>query len=43
VLRIIVPADAPMQDKIAAVTEAYRKQFAQKSVGIVTRPACASF
>jgi hypothetical protein len=43
VLRIIVPADAPMQDKIATVTEAYRKQFAQKSVGIVTRPACASF
>ena len=43
VLRIIVPADAPTQDKIAAVTEAYKKQFRQKSVGIVTRPACVSF
>lgn len=42
VLRIIVPADAA-QDKIAAVAEAYKKQFRQKSVGIVTRPACVSF
>ena len=41
-LRIIVPADtAP--DKIAAVAEAYKKQFRQKSVGIVTRQVCASF
>src|SRR3954471_8528624 len=43
VLRIFVPAEAPAQEKITAVAEAYRKQFAQKSVGIVTRPACASF
>jgi hypothetical protein len=42
VLRIIVPADVP-NDKIAAVAEAYKKQFRQKSVGIVTRPACVSF
>ena len=42
-LRIIVPADAPAQDKIDAVAEAYKKQFSQKSVGIVTRPACVSF
>lgn len=42
VLRIIVPADtAP--DKIAAVAEAYRKQFRQKSVGMVTRQVCAAF
>jgi hypothetical protein len=43
VVRIIVPADAPAQDKIDAVAEAYKKQFSQKSVGIVTRPACVSF
>lgn len=43
VLRIIVPADTPVQDKIDAVAAAYRKQFSQKSVGIVTRPACVSF
>jgi len=42
VLRIIAPADtAP--DKIAAVAEAYKTQFRQKSVGIVTRQVCASF
>jgi hypothetical protein len=43
VLRIIVPADAAASDKIAAVAEAYKKQFRQKSVGIVTRQACVSF
>jgi hypothetical protein len=42
VLRIIVPADSA-PDKIAAVAEAYKKQFRQKSVGIVTRPVCVSF
>jgi len=43
VLRIIIAADEPANDKIAAVAEAYKNQFAQKSVGIVTRPACVSF
>jgi hypothetical protein len=43
VMRIIVAADAPAQDKIMALAEAYKKQFSQKSVGIVTRPACVSF
>src|SRR5437660_10849574 len=41
VLRIIAPADAAA-DKIAAVAQAYKKQFRQKSVGIVTRQVCAS-
>ena len=43
VLRIIVPADAAPRDKVEAVAEAYKKQFQQKSVGIVMRPACVSF
>ena len=43
VLRIIVPGDTAPRDKIDAVAEAYKKQFAQKSVGIVMRPACVSF
>ena len=43
VLRIIVSVDPPVQEKVAAVAEAYKKQFRQKSVGIVTRPACVSF
>jgi hypothetical protein len=42
VLQIIAPADTP-PDKIAAVAEAYKTQFRQKSVGIVTRQVCASF
>jgi hypothetical protein len=42
VLRIIV-AGEPANEKIAAIAEAYKKQFAQKSVGIVTRPVCVSF
>ena len=42
VLRIIVPADTA-QDRIAAVADAYKMQFRQKSVGIVTREVCASF
>lgn len=43
VLRIIVAAETPMQDKIDAVAAAYKRQFGQKSVGIVVRPACVSF
>jgi hypothetical protein len=42
VLRMIVPADTA-REAISAVASAYKKQFAQKSVGIVMRPACASF
>ena len=42
VLRIIVSADIA-RDKIDAVAAAYKTQFAQKSVGIVIRPACVSF
>jgi hypothetical protein len=42
VLRIIAPADtAP--DTIAAVAEAYKRDFRQQSVGVVTRQVCASF
>lgn len=42
VLRIIVPVDMA-RDKVDAVATAYKSQFAQKSVGIVVRPACVSF
>ena len=42
VLRIIVPAVARATRSLRS-REAYRKQFAQKSVGIVMRPACVSF
>ena|ERR1043165_4307033 len=42
VLRIIVPAET-VADKIAAVADAYKKLFRQKSIGVVTRQVCASF
>jgi hypothetical protein len=43
VLRIIAPADTDPDTIAAAVAEAYKKRFRQKSVGIVTRQVCASF
>ncbi len=43
VLRVLVPADTPVQARVDAVAGAYKRQFAQKSVGVVTRTACASF
>lgn len=43
IVRLIVPADAPTSDKIAAITSAYKAQFRQDSVGVLTRPACVSF
>ena len=43
VLRIIVAQGDAVADKIAAVGEAYKRQFRQKSVGVVTREVCAAF
>jgi hypothetical protein len=43
VLRIIVPLEPPVQDKLDAVASAYKTQFRQKSVGIVARQACVAF
>ena len=35
--------DAGVQERLTAIAEAYKQRFRQKSVGIVTNPACASF
>ena len=43
VLRMLVAANGAMPDRIAAVADAYKKEFNQQSVGIVTRRACVSF
>jgi hypothetical protein len=43
IVRIIMPADAQANEKIGAIASAYKNQFRQDSVGIVTRPACVSF
>ena len=42
-VRIIMPMDAAAQEKIDAIAAAYKKQFRQDSVGVLTRPACVSF
>jgi hypothetical protein len=43
VLRIVVPRGADVRDKIAAIEQGYKREFRQKSVGIVMREVCASF
>jgi hypothetical protein len=39
----IITGDAEAQGKIDAIAEAYKREFRQDSVGIVSRPACVSF
>jgi hypothetical protein len=40
---LIVPQDAAVQGKIDAIVTASKERFKQQSVGVVMRPACASF
>jgi hypothetical protein len=40
---IVTAGDASVDAGIAAVVAAYKKQFRQKSVGVVTSPVCAAF
>jgi hypothetical protein len=42
-VRLVVPVDTQTDDKIGAIVAAYKKQFRQDAVGVLTRPACASF
>jgi len=40
---IVTADDAPARDKIAAIIAAYKEQFHQQSVGVISRPVCAAF
>ena len=40
---VVTADDAPARDKIAAIVAAYKEQFHQRSVGVVSRPVCAAF
>jgi hypothetical protein len=40
---IIAPEGAETQDRIAVIEAAYKKQFRQQKVVVVTRAVCASF
>jgi hypothetical protein len=42
-VRIIVPEDPEIKEKIDAIVTAYKQRFQQQSVGVVIRPACVSF
>jgi hypothetical protein len=42
-VRLVVPADVRTTEKIGEIVAAYKKQFRQDAVGVLTRPACASF
>lgn len=35
--------EAENRDKLAAIAEAYKRRFDQQSVGLILKPACASF
>jgi hypothetical protein len=40
---IVTVDDPPARDKIAAIVAAYKQQFRQQSVGVISRPVCAAF
>ncbi|RXT57039.1 hypothetical protein B6S44_00915 [Bosea sp. Tri-44] len=43
-LVLIAMADeAGNREKLAAIAEAYKRSFSQQSVGLILKPACASF
>ncbi len=43
VVLVVAPDDAEFHQAILAVSSAYRGQFRQRSVGVVTSGACAAF
>jgi hypothetical protein len=42
-VRVIVPADEAVKEKIDGIVTAYKQRFQQQSVGVVIRQACVSF
>src|ERR1700681_4526907 len=40
---IVTADDASARDKIAGIVAAYKQQFRQQSVAVITRPVCAAF
>jgi hypothetical protein len=43
VLLIVTRDETQSHERLTAIAEAYKQRFHQQSVGIVTRPVCASF
>jgi Protein of unknown function (DUF3574) len=42
-VEIVLPGNADDQAKLDAVVTAYKREFHQRSVGVIVRPACVSF
>jgi hypothetical protein len=42
-VRLIVPADAEVKEKLDSIVTAYKQRFQQQGVGIVIRSACVTF
>lgn len=42
-VEIVLPGNADDEARLEAVAEAYKRQFRQRSVGIIVRPACVAF
>ena len=40
---IVTSDEAETRGKLAAIAEAYKRRFDQKSVGLILKPACAAF
>jgi len=40
---IVTAEDAPVHDRIASIVAAYKRQFRQRSVGVISRSVCAAF
>jgi len=43
VVQIVLPGAADDEEKLAAVIEAYKREFHQQGVGLIVRPACVRF
>jgi len=43
IVMLVIKDDAEAREKVAFVVADYKKRFRQQSVGVLTRPACASF
>jgi hypothetical protein len=43
IVQVVTDDDASFAAKITAVSDAYKKQFRQQSVGVVTSTVCAAF
>jgi hypothetical protein len=42
-VEIVMPGNGDDQERLAAAVKAYKKEFHQRSVGVIVRPACVAF